>query len=53
MEKFNKVLAGNRIKSRRLELELTLSEIANMIGVAPLQFKGMRQALSQDPKYPS
>ena len=35
MEKFNKVLAGNRIKSRRLELELTLSEIANMIGVAP------------------
>lgn len=52
MEKFNKVLAGNRIKSRRLELELTLSEIANMIGVAPSTIQRYEAGSIARPKIP-
>ena len=43
MEKFNKVLAGNRIKSRRLELELTLSaksRTLNERSVVAVEFVG-------------
>lgn len=52
MDNFNKVLAGNRIKSKRQEKGLTLSEIGNIIGVAPSTVQRYESGAIARPKIP-
>ena len=52
MEQYYKELAGKRIKSRRLELKLTLAEIGNAIGVAPSTIQRYETGVITRPKVP-
>ncbi len=52
MENINRVIAGSRIKSKRLEKGLTLSEIGNIIGVAPSTVQRYESGAISRPKIP-
>lgn len=52
MEQYNKAIAGNRIKNKRLELKITLAELGNMIGVAPSTIQRYEAGSISRPKIP-
>lgn len=52
MDQFNKTLAGKRIKSKRLELKMTLAELGNTIGVAPSTVQRYEAGSISRPKIP-
>ncbi len=52
MEQFNKILAGKRIKNKRLEMKMTLAELGNIIGVAPSTIQRYEAGSIARPKIP-
>ncbi|MGN1090483.1 MAG: LexA family protein [Huintestinicola sp.] len=52
MDEYNKIMAGNRIKNRRIELKMTLAELGNAVGVAPSTIQRYEAGSIDRPKIP-
>lgn len=52
MDNYNKILAGNRIKSKRMQLKMTLSDLGNIVGVTASTIQRYETGFISRPKIP-